>query len=154
MTGQCAKCGSVAELVRDMRAPRVDTTLVPTVCFQCWRSGSAREMKKWYLRVLPELFFVLLPLLTGAMWLFWKCLLKYNSHWNTKKGFWLWLYLPTMLSVGIVPFVFAQVCLILRYGPKLELISQPVRFLVDSIPAVLWGITTLGALIAFTRAWK
>jgi len=154
MKSRCTRCGSVEVLVHDIKNPRcAAASLPPTVCFACWKASSAPGLRKWYLNVLLELL-VLCPLMTFVMWFLYEIWWKYREHWGDDCGFWLWIYLPTMMSVGIVPFVVTQIRLVMRYGPKLELVPRYIRPLVDGIPALLWGLSAFGALIAFTWVWN
>jgi len=154
MTGQCKICGAKNTLVHDMRNPYSAQRRQPeSMCFECWRASSWKEMKKWYLSGLVALFLGLLPLLTATIWLVYALWWKHRPHWGDSKGFYLFLYIPAMISVGAVPQVICQLWLMSRYGPQLELMSCRLRPLVELLPLAIWGATVVLALFAFAYLW-
>ena len=151
---QCKVCSAEKPLVHDMSNPySPERSEAPSLCFDCWHTTGWKEMKKWYLSGLLALFIGLLPLMTLFMWLLYVIAWKHRAHWGNSKGLYLFIYIPTMLSLGTIPQLLCQLWLMSRYGPKLELMSSRIRFLFDLLPLALWGATGVLALIAFAYFW-
>ncbi len=148
--GRCAVCGATKELVHDMTNPySVEGRRRPCVCFDCWRGTRWKDMKNWYLSSLAVLFVALLPVLTAIMLLLYILFFRNRPHWDDRSGLYLFLYFPTMFSVGAIPQAICQLWMMRRYGPRLELMRRWVRSVMELVPLALWGLTALLALLAF-----
>jgi hypothetical protein len=135
-----------------MKKPR-DRFQSAFVCINCWRADRWKSLRDFYLSVIPQAILVLLPVMTAFMWLIYVLWWKDRPHWGDNKGFYLFLYLPTMMTVGVVPLVLSQLWLISRFEPKLELLSSFSRFFLDKLPVVLYGLTCFLALFLFIYIW-
>src|SRR5262245_35514203 len=101
VTRRCKRCGTNKLLVHDMNRPVLYPD-PPSICFECWRATSWSEMKRYYWSGLAALFFGLLPLLIIIMWLIYVLWWKHRPYWGDKEGFYLFLYIPIMISIGAV----------------------------------------------------
>ena len=148
---KCKVCGNTKGLVHDINGTLAyRCQLGPSVCFDCWRTGGWKELKRDYLESLAAVFLFMLPLLTGLMWLiyvlWWR---RHDPHWDTPGGFALFLCLPAILAVGTIPQISCQLWLTSRYGPKLELMGGLSRFFMDMAPMALWALTSILAFFGF-----
>lgn len=150
MIGNCEKCGVRSVLVCDIKKPSArDRFRDPSLCFDCWRAADWKQMKRWYVTGLCQLFLLLLPLMTFGLWVFYIFYWRYQPHFGDKQGFYLILLLPSMLSVGTIPQVSLYLLLVSRFGPKLERIPALFRWIVAALPPIIYGIVSVLAVLAF-----
>jgi hypothetical protein len=106
-------------------------------------------MRRYYLGNLTAAVFGLLPILTGLTWVLYELRWKYKPNWGDPKGLTLFLCLPTIMAVGLIPQTLFQIWLMSKYGPEFELLPSGRRYLVDQVPIVSYCVSTILAFLAF-----
>jgi hypothetical protein len=85
------------------------------------------------------------------MWVAYVLIWKHDRHFGSSRGFYMLLFIPTMMSVGTIPQVICDLWLMSRYGPRLELLPNRWRHVIELATLALWGAT--GALAFFGFAY-